>query len=258
MKTIFRTLVVFMLFAGIGSCTKPKLDFSIETDPTRPGLLILKNESLKYKDFTWEFGRSGANGSVTMSPGDISYASSPSYYPGNGNLAITLSGSYLLDENSITKKYVMTSTPSSATITSATIKRLTTTRANGTAYDDNDGTQPDLAIIACNQFCAYGQNISPEPGTVHYNMSGISFPYTHSLGTGFVVNNFSPQTHDFEFFIVDYDNPSFGIYEIMAYLKFNPYELTYSYSGHPQECYPSQLTVSNEQAEVTFSILWQY
>lgn len=258
MKNTYYYPLAFMCLLLAG-CKPHKIDFTVSTDANKPGRLILVNQSANSTNFFWQWRQIDNGGTAGYSPEDVSDEENLEIYPiANGEIEISLTASGKLspDEEKVTKRFAVTNVPARATITQVIIKRLTLTRPNGTDYDDNDGTQPDVAFISCSEFCAPGANISPEPGSVRNNMAGITFPYTYTLTEPEQFGSFTPQTSDFEFAIVDYDNESFGIYETMARFSFSIYETT-PYFDEKKDCYPTEVLISKPNVEAIVKIKWE-
>ncbi len=261
LPTSFCVLALCALFSCQESPFKPKAGFTYELDPNVPGKVHFKNQSQRADAYFWQFGYRQSNGVNAYSPGHSSDKASPVYYfQTNGEAAVSLTAAGGSSEDEITKHIPITNVPTEVTVKQIVIRRLGARKPDGTSYDPEDNTAPDLFFDACADLCGSAQYITPDYSKMYVNMAGFSLPYTHSLDPDeFHYEDLSPQTRDFVFYVYDFDYYGFGMgtAEKVSVLAFNPYRRTARYNKGQDDNYPSQIKVNNETIEADIYLEWR-
>ncbi len=254
-------LALLALFSCQESPFAPKADFTYEIDPQVPGKVRFINQSQRADRYFWQFGYRGSNGVDGYSPGHSSEEASPVYYfVTNGDAAVNLSAYTDRNEDIITKHIPITNVPTAVTVKQIVIRRLSARKADGTSFDPEDGSAPDLFFEACEGLCGSAQYITPDYSQMHVNMNGFSLPYTHPFDPEeFHYEGLSPQTPDFKFYVYDFDYYGFGMgtAEVVSLLSFNPYHETALYNKGDDANYPARITVSNQVIEADIYLAWR-
>jgi hypothetical protein len=254
-------LALFVLASCQESPFQPKADFTYEIDPKVPGKVRFINQSQRADGYFWQFGYRQSDGVNAFSPGHSSEKASPVYYfAGNMDAAVSLSAYTDQHEDIITKHIAITNVPTQVVVKSIVIRRLSARKADGTSYDPEDGSAPDLFFDACNGTCSSAPYITPDYSQMHLNLNGFSLPYTYTLDPEeFHYSGFSPQTGDFTFYVQDFDYFGYGVgtAEVMAVLAFNPYRLTTLYNKGDDGNYPAKITVNNQVIEADIHLEWR-
>lgn len=261
LPTGFCVLALFALFSCQESPFAPKADFTYEIDPNVPGKVHFKNRSQRADAYFWQFGYRQSNGVNGYSPGQSSDKVSPVYYfRANGEAAVSLTAMDGPSEDEITRHIPITNVPTEVTVKHIVIRRLSARKADGTSYDPEDGTAPDLFFKACADLCGSAQYITPDYAQMYVNMSGFSLPYTHRLDPDeFHFPDLSPQTGEFKFYVYDFDYYGFGVgtAELVYVLAFNPYHRTALYNKGQDDNYPPIITVSDAAIEADIHLEWR-
>jgi hypothetical protein len=155
---------------------------------------------------------------------------------------------------------IISNVPGQVTVKDILIRRLNAKKADGTSFDPEDGSAPDLFFEACDGICSSATYITPDYSKMYVNMNGFSLPYTHKFSPDeFYYAGLSPQTNDFMFYVFDFDYYGYGIgtAEVVSVLSFNPYRKTALYNKGDDGNYPSRITVSNEIIEADIYLEWR-
>lgn len=260
-KISFSQAIVFGILMLCCSCSKPPhADFELQTDPRYPGKIKCVNKSSNNDENMWTFCEKSESGLTVCSPDHYSELSSPVfYYVANGTKVITLTVYNGNNEDSKEQIIEINDIPRTVVITDVVVTRLNDTNTFGELYDAEDNSASDVFFKIFDGNLTMAQYYSPEPGEVYYDRAGLSFPYTCTVtGSAYTYTNMSPQTHEFLFYIFDYDNAGYGMgkWTTMGSIEFNPYHYTNLYNDGSDNNYPDTLVFSNSQFEAEVHMKW--